>query len=59
MQYIKTYRPIHVNVDSDLLLRLDQYKGYYTPRSKLIHEAIKHYLVMLEEANIPKTNWST
>lgn len=57
MNKIKTYRPIHVNVESDLLARLDQYKGFDKPRSRLIHEAIEQYLVTLERSNPRKKQW--
>lgn len=57
MSNIKTYRPIHVNVESELLERLDEYKGPLTPRSKLIHEAIKCYLTSLDNTDVRKKNW--
>jgi len=57
MKKIKAYRPIHVNVESDLLARLDQYKAFDTPRSRLIHEAIEQYLVTLEQSNARKKQW--
>ena len=57
MNKIKTYRPIHVNVESDLLARLDQYKAFDKPRSRLIHEAIEQYLVTLEQSNARKKQW--
>jgi len=54
MNTIKTYRPIHLNVESNLLARLDQYKRFDKPRSRLIHEAIELYLETLERSNARK-----
>lgn len=57
MNKIKTYRPVHVNVESNLLARLDQYKGFDKPRSRLIHEAIELYLETLERSNARRKQW--
>ena len=48
VKYDRTYRPIHLNVDADLLGRLDEYKSSNMPRSRLIHEALEHYLEHLD-----------
>lgn len=39
--YDKTYRPIHLNVDADLLGRLDEYRSPSMPRSQHIHAALE------------------
>lgn len=56
--YEKTYRPIHLNVDADLLGRLDEYRSTEMPRSQLIHAALEHYLVHLEKNGTRKSTWS-
>jgi metal-responsive CopG/Arc/MetJ family transcriptional regulator len=55
--YEKTYKPIHVNMDATLLARLDAYKSSVRPRSKLVHEAVEHYLKVLEQSNEPTAIW--
>ncbi len=56
--YNKTYRPIHLNVDANLLGRLDEYRSASTPRSQYIHAAIELYLEHLEQQGRVKTTWS-
>lgn len=56
--YEKTYRPVHLDVDADLLGRLDQYRSSSMPRSKLIHAAIELYLQHLEKSGARKATWS-
>ena len=53
---IKTYRPIHVNMDSELVTKLDKYKSTSCPRSVLIHEAVKHYIFLLESRGVKKNS---
>ena len=53
---IKTYRPVHLNMDSELLSNLDAYKSKRCPRSVLIHEAVKHYIFLLESRGVKKNN---
>jgi len=55
--YEKTYRPIHLNVDADLLGKLDEYRSNAMPRSKHIHAAIELYLDHLEKAGARKSVW--
>ena len=57
MENIKTYRPIHVNMDSDLLYRLDAYKGEGKHRSQLIHEAVQFYISHLEKSDVRPKRW--
>jgi metal-responsive CopG/Arc/MetJ family transcriptional regulator len=52
----KTYRPIHVNMNPELLSKLDAYKSKSCPRSVLIHEAVKHYIFLLESRGVKKNN---
>lgn len=56
--YERTYRPVHLNVDADLLGRLDEYRSPATPRSKLIHAALELYLEDLKKHGARKTTWS-
>ena len=49
MDQVKTYRPIHINMESDLLFDLDMYKGDGKHRSQLIHEAVRFYIYHLEK----------
>ena len=57
MDKIKTYRPIHVNMESQLLYRLDAYKGDGKPRSQLIHEAVQFYITHLEQSDVRTKRW--
>ncbi|WP_300550184.1 hypothetical protein [Roseovarius sp.] len=57
MDKIKTYRPIHVNMESDLLYRLDSYKDEGKHRSHLIHEAVLFYISHLEKAGVRTKRW--
>ena len=57
--YEKTYRPIHLNVDAELLGRLDEYRSNAMPRSKHIHAAIELYLDHLEKTGARKSVWLT
>lgn len=59
MDKIKTYRPIHVNMESQLLYRLDAYKGDDKPRSQLIHEAVKFYISHLEQSDVRTKRWNS
>ncbi len=56
--YDKTYRPVNLNVDAELLGRLDEYKSGARPRAKLIHEAIELYLEHLQKHGARKSTWS-
>lgn len=56
--YEKTYRPVNLNVDADLLGRLDEYRTGSMPRSKLIHAALEHYLEHLKRNGARKSTWS-
>lgn len=56
--YDKTYRPVNLNVDAELLGRLDEYKGGARTRAKLIHEAIELYLEHLQKNGARKSTWS-
>jgi len=57
MDKTKTYRPIHVNMESDLLFRLDAYKGEGKYRSQLIHEAVDMYVQELERGGDRTKKW--
>lgn len=57
MDKIKTYRPIHVNMESQLLYRLDAYKGDGKHRSQLIHEAVMFYISHLEQSDVRTKRW--
>lgn len=57
MDKIKTYRPIHVNMESDLLMRLDRFKGVGKYRSELIHEAVHMYVDQLEKRGVKPKKW--
>jgi len=56
--YERTYRPVHLNVDADLLGRLDEYRSTAMPRSKLIHAALELYLEHLTKNGARKSVWS-
>lgn len=56
--YERTYRPIHLNVDAELLGRLDEYRSTSTPRSQHIHAALELYLEHLQTKGTRKTVWS-
>lgn len=47
--YDKTYRPVHLNVDAELLAELDEYRTGLMPRSKHIHAALEMYLAHLKK----------
>jgi metal-responsive CopG/Arc/MetJ family transcriptional regulator len=55
--YEKTYRPIHLNVDAELLGRLDEYKSSTMPRSQHIHAALRMYVEHLEKQGARKSVW--
>lgn len=50
----KTYRPVCVNVDADLLDRVDAHRAPDQPRSRIIHEALERYL---KETAPPPRGW--
>jgi metal-responsive CopG/Arc/MetJ family transcriptional regulator len=56
--YDRTYRPIHLNVDADLLGRLDEYRSVATPRSQHIHAALELYLEHLKTQGAQKSVWT-
>ena len=56
--YDKTYRPIHLNVDADLLGRLDEYRSASMPRSQHIHAALEMYVEHLRKKGTRKSVWS-
>ena len=58
MDQVKTYRPIHINMESDLLYRLDKYKGDGKHRSTLIHEAVYMYVDHLEKTGVRPKRWT-
>ena len=55
--YEKTYRPIHLNVDAELLGKLDEYRSQSMPRSQHIHAALRLYLDHLEKQDTRKSVW--
>lgn len=56
--YERTYRPVHLNVDAELLGRLDEYRSPAMPRTKHIHAALEMYLEDLCRRGEQKTTWS-
>lgn len=57
--YDKTYRPIHLNVDAELLGQLDEYKSASMPRTKHIHAALELYVEHLRKKGARKSVWTT
>jgi metal-responsive CopG/Arc/MetJ family transcriptional regulator len=57
MDQVKTYRPIHINMESGLLFELDRYKGEGKHRSQLVHEAIRFYLNHLDKTGVRPKRW--
>ncbi len=55
--YRKTFKPVHVNMDAELLGRLDEYRCSERSRTQLIHEAIELYLEKLENPQETKGIW--
>ena len=55
--YEKTYRPIHLNVDAELLGQLDEYRSQSMPRSQHIHAALRMYVEHLQKQNTRKSVW--
>ena len=58
MDQIKTYRPVHLNMQSDLLYDLDMYKGDGKNRSQLIPEAVRFYIDHLEQTGVRPKRWT-
>lgn len=58
VKYEKTYRPIHLNVDAELLGQLDEYRSSSMPRSQHIHAALELYLEHLSKKGTRKSVWS-
>ena len=58
MDQIKTYRPVHINMEAKLLYDLDMYKGDGKHRSQLIHEAVKFYIDHLEKTGVRPKRWT-
>ena len=56
--YDKTYRPIQVLMDAELLGQLDEYNGGSMPRSKHIHAAVELYLEHLRKTGARKSVWT-
>jgi metal-responsive CopG/Arc/MetJ family transcriptional regulator len=56
--YDKTYRPVNLNVDAELLGKIDAYKTGTMTRSKLIHAALEMYLQHLQKSGARKSTWS-
>ena len=56
--YDKTYRPIHLNVDAELLGRLDEYRSASMPRSQHIHAALELYVEHLRKSGARKSVWT-
>jgi len=56
--YDKTYRPIQLNVDADLLGRLDKYRSASMPRSQHIHAALELYVEHLRKKGAKKSVWT-
>lgn len=55
--YKKTFKPVHINLDAELLGRLDEYRSSECSRTRLIHEAIELYLKKLEDPPEVKKIW--
>ena len=55
--YEKTYRPIYLNVDAQILGQLDEYRSSSMPRSKHIHAALEMYIHHLNKTNATKGVW--
>jgi hypothetical protein len=56
--YDKTYRPVNLNVDANLLGRIDEYRTGTMTRSKIIHAALELYLEHLQRNGARKSTWS-
>ena len=56
--YDKTYRPIQLNVDADLLGRLDEYRSASMPRSQHIHAGLELYVEHLRKKGAKKSVWT-
>ena len=57
VRYDKTYKGVLVNFDVEVLALLDEYKGPDRTRTKLIHDAVRHYVKHLEDTNTRKSVW--
>ena len=57
--YEKTYRPVCINIDAELLGRLDEYQSRSMSRTKHIHAALELYLDHLFETDARKSVWLT
>ena len=55
--YEKTYRPIYLNVDAQILGQLDEYRSSSMPRTKHIHAALEMYIHHLHKTNAKKNVW--
>ena len=55
--YERTYRPIHLNVDAELLGQLDEYRSSTMPRSQHIHAALRMYLDHQKKQGTRKSVW--
>ena len=54
----KTYRPIHLNVDAELLGQLDEYRSLSMPPTKHIHATLGLYIEHLKKRGARKSNWT-
>lgn len=55
--YEKTYKGVLVNFETEVLGKLDQYRHGGKSRTRLIHEAVTHYVEHLESQNARKSVW--
>ena len=54
---MKSYSPIHVLVDTNLLIELDSYRGAGQSRSEMIRDAIRDHIAKLESLGSRRNNW--
>lgn len=54
---MKSYSPLHVLVDTNLLIELDSYRVSGQSRSELIRNAIRDYINKLESSKERKNTW--
>ena len=57
VKYNKVYKGVLVNFDVEVLSKLDAYKGPDRTRTRLIHDAVEHYVAHLEAAKARKSVW--
>ncbi|WP_109667857.1 ribbon-helix-helix protein, CopG family [Roseicyclus mahoneyensis] len=54
---MKSYSPIHVLVDTNLLIELDSYRDTGQSRSEMVREAIRDHITKLESLGSRKNTW--